>query len=1016
MALELFKPFVFGKLQQLELANTIKLAKRMVDREEPEVWDILDEVIREHPVMLNRAPTLHRLGIQAFEPVLVEGKAIQLHPLVCKAYNADFDGDQMAVHVPLTIEAQLECRALMMASNNILSPSNGKPIIDPSQDVVLGIYYMSREKINAKGEGRIMSSVNEVSRAFYSNTVDLQAKIKVRLKPNKLEDEATQILDTTVGRALLYELLPEGMPFELVNRTLDSKSVSSLIDTVYRKAGLKRTVIFADQLMYMGYEFSTKSGSSIGIDDFIIPDDKESIVSEAEQEVKDIEAQFASGLVTQGEKYNKAIDIWSRANEMIAKSMMDNISEEEFTDAEGNKVTSDSFNSVFMYADSGARGSPAQIRQLAGMRGLMAKPDGSIIETPITANFREGLTAQQYFISTHGARKGLADTALKTANSGYLTRRLVDVAQDMVVSEEDCGTSNGILMRPIIDGGQVLVPLGERVLGRTVAEDVKSQDGKETLLEAGLLIDEDIVDSLEEKNIFEIKVRSAIHCNTIHGICAKCYGRDLGRGHKVDIGESVGIVAAQSIGEPGTQLTMRTFHIGGAASGTSAEDNVETSYEGKCVYETRTVKKKDGTFIALAQSSEITVIDANGRIVESHKVPYGTVLNYATGSKVKAGDTIAKWDPLTRPIISEISGKAKFVDIEDGITARLKQDEMTGLSNIEIIDVTERPKGDAQDKRPAIHIVDGRGKDKTLPDSEAPAIYTLPGNAFLQLSEGQDIEVGGVLARISQESAKTKDITGGLPRVADLFEARKPKESAILAQASGIVSWGKPTKGKERLVITDEEGNDHATLILRTRHINVFEGERIEKGDIVSDGAMSPHDILALRGLEELTDYIVNGIQEVYRLQGVSINDKHIEVILNQMLRKVEIIEPGDSDFILGEQAEYSRVKEANLALREAKKAEIQFNRLLLGITKASLATESFISAASFQETTRVLTEAATTGRVDRLRGLKENVVVGRLIPAGSGLAKLSSSIEKVEEDFEIDLEKALSDALNEPE
>ena len=904
----------------------------------------------------------------------------------------------------------------MMASNNILSPSNGKPIIDPSQDVVLGIYYMSREKINAKGEGRIMSSVNEVSRAFYSNTVDLQAKIKVRLKPNKLEDEATQILDTTVGRALLYELLPEGMPFELVNRTLDSKSVSSLIDTVYRKAGLKRTVIFADQLMYMGYEFSTKSGSSIGIDDFIIPDDKESIVSEAEQEVKDIEAQFASGLVTQGEKYNKAIDIWSRANEMIAKSMMDNISEEEFTDAEGNKVSSDSFNSVFMYADSGARGSPAQIRQLAGMRGLMAKPDGSIIETPITANFREGLTAQQYFISTHGARKGLADTALKTANSGYLTRRLVDVAQDMVVSEEDCGTSNGILMRPIIDGGQVLVPLGERVLGRTVAEDVKSQDGKETLLEAGLLIDEDIVDSLEEKNIFEIKVRSAIHCNTIHGICAKCYGRDLGRGHKVDIGESVGIVAAQSIGEPGTQLTMRTFHIGGAASGTSAEDNVETSYEGKCVYETRTVKKKDGTFIALAQSSEITVIDANGRIVESHKVPYGTVLNYATGSKVKASDTIAKWDPLTRPIISEISGKAKFVDIEDGITARLKQDEMTGLSNIEIIDVTERPKGDAQDKRPAIHIVDGRGKDKTLPDSEAPAIYTLPGNAFLQLSEGQDIEVGGVLARISQESAKTKDITGGLPRVADLFEARKPKESAILAQASGIVSWGKPTKGKERLVITDEEGNDHATLILRTRHINVFEGERIEKGDIVSDGAMSPHDILALRGLEELTDYIVNGIQEVYRLQGVSINDKHIEVILNQMLRKVEIIEPGDSDFILGEQAEYSRVKEANLALREAKKAEIQFNRLLLGITKASLATESFISAASFQETTRVLTEAATTGRVDRLRGLKENVVVGRLIPAGSGLAKLSSSIEKVEEDFEIDLEKALSDALNEPE
>ena len=1016
MALELFKPFVFGKLQQLELANTIKLAKRMVDREEPEVWDILDEVIREHPVMLNRAPTLHRLGIQAFEPVLVEGKAIQLHPLVCKAYNADFDGDQMAVHVPLTLEAQLECRALMMATNNILSPSNGKPIIDPSQDVVLGLYYMSREKLNELGEGRIMSSPDEVNRAYYSGTVGLQAKIKVRLKPNKLDDEPTQIVDTTTGRTLLYELLPEGMSFELVNQTLDSKKISSLIDFVYRKAGLKRTVIFADRLMYMGYEFSTKSGSSIGIDDFVIPDDKQKIVSEAEQEVKDIESQFASGLVTQGEKYNKAIDIWTRANEMIAKSMMDNISKEEVEDAEGNKILSDSFNSVFMYADSGSRGSPAQIRQLAGMRGLLAKPDGSIIETPVTSNFREGLTAQEYFISTHGARKGLADTALKTANSGYLTRRLVDVAQDMVVSEEDCGTENGILMRPIIDGGQVLVPLGDRVLGRTVAVDVMSQDGKEVLLEKETLIDEDIVDTLDEKNIYEIKVRSAIHCDTIHGICAKCYGRDLGRGHKVDIGESVGIVAAQSIGEPGTQLTMRTFHIGGAASGTSAEDNIETNFPGKVVYDTRTVKKKDGTFITLAQSSQINVIDDRGMVVESHKVPYGTVLNYSSDTKVDAGDILAKWDPLTRPVVAEVAGKAKFVDIEDGITARVKQDDLTGLSNIEIIDVTERPKGEAQDKRPAIHIVDGRGKEKTLPDSEAPAMYTLPGNAFLQLTDGQDIEIGGVIARISQESAKTKDITGGLPRVADLFEARKPKEQAILAQASGIVSWGKPTKGKERLIITDEEGNENATLILKTRHINVFEGERVEKGDIVSDGAMSPHDILALRGLEELTDYIVDGIQEVYRLQGVSINDKHIEVILNQMLRKVVITEPGESDFILGEQAEFSKVREANLALREAKKAEIEYERILLGITKASLATESFISAASFQETTRVLTEAATTGRIDHLRGLKENVVVGRLIPAGSGLAKLTSEVENVEEEFEIDLEKALSEALNEAE
>ena len=669
-----------------------------------------------------------------------------------------------------------------------------------------------------------------------------------------------------------------------------------------------------------------------------------------------------------------------------------------------------------MYADSGSRGSPAQIRQLAGMRGLLAKPDGSIIETPVTSNFREGLTAQEYFISTHGARKGLADTALKTANSGYLTRRLVDVAQDMVVSEDDCGTENGILMRPIIDGGQVLVPLGDRVLGRTVAVDVTSVDGKDVLLEKGTLIDEDIVDTLDEKNIYEIKVRSAIHCETIHGICSNCYGRDLGRGHKVDIGESVGIVAAQSIGEPGTQLTMRTFHIGGAASGTSAEDNIETNFAGKVVYDTRTVKKKDGTFITLAQSSQINVIDEKGMVVESHKVPYGTVLNFSTESKVVAGDILAKWDPLTRPVVAEVAGKAKFVDIEDGITARVKQDELTGLSNIEIIDVTERPKGEAQDKRPAIHIVDGRGKEKTLPDSEAPAVYTLPGNAFLQLTDGQDIEVGGVIARISQESAKTKDITGGLPRVADLFEARKPKEQAILAQKSGIVSWGKPTKGKERLIITDEEGNENATLIPKTRHINVFEGERVEKGDIVSDGAMSPHDILALRGLEELTEYIVDGIQEVYRLQGVSINDKHIEVILNQMLRKVVITEPGDSEFIIGEQAEYAKVRETNLALREAKKAEVQFERVLLGITKASLATESFISAASFQETTRVLTEAATTGRIDHLRGLKENVVVGRLIPAGSGLAKLNAEVESVEEEFEIDLEKALSEALNEAE
>jgi len=1015
MALELFKPFVFGRLQQLEMASTIKLAKKMVEREEAEVWDILAEVIREHPVLLNRAPTLHRLGIQAFEPVLVEGKAIQLHPLVCKAYNADFDGDQMAVHVPLTLEAQLECRALMMATNNILSPANGKPIIDPSQDVVLGIYYMTREKINAKGEGQVLSSPEEANRAFQLNAVDLHAKIKVRLRPNKIPDEDTEIVETTLGRTLLYELLPEGMPFSLVNTTLDSKAISSLIDACYRKSGLKKTVIFADRLMYLGYQFSTKSGASLCVDDFVIPEEKDRYVNEAEKEVKDIESQFASGLVTKGEKYNKVIDIWSRANEMIAKSMMDNISTEELTDSEGNLVSSDSFNSVFMFADSGARGSPAQIRQLAGMRGLMAKPDGSIIETPITANFREGLTAQQYFISTHGARKGLADTALKTANSGYLTRRLVDVAQDLVLSEEDCGTSNGVIMRPIIDGGEVIVALGDRVLGRTVAEDVLGTNKKDVLIKAGIIIDEDLIDKFDELGVYEVKVRSAIHCETFYGVCTKCYGRDLGRGHDSNIGEAVGIVAAQSIGEPGTQLTMRTFHIGGAASGTSAEDNVEAGIDGKIVYECRTIKRKDNTFIALAQSSELKVEDKDGRVIERHKIPYGTTLNFKTGSKIKQGDILAKWDPLTRPIVAEVGGKAKFVDIDDGITARLKTDELTGLSNIEIIDITERSKGEAQEKKPAVHIVDSRGKEKNIPDSEVPAIYTLPGNAFIQLKDGQDIELGSVLARISQESAKTKDITGGLPRVADLFEARKPKEAAILAQASGVVSWGKPTKGKERLIITNESGEELANLIPKTRHINVFEGEKIEKGDIVSDGPLSPHDILELRSLEELTEYVVSGIQEVYRLQGVTINEKHIEVILRQMLRKVEVIDPGDSDFIFGEQAEFSKVRETNEELAKNKKAEIKYKRLLLGITKASLATDSFVSAASFQETTRVLTEAATTGRRDNLRGLKENVVVGRLIPAGTGLAMMKE--EKVEEEVEsIDLEEALSQALSEEE
>jgi len=1020
MALELFKPFVLGKLQTMELSATIKTAKRMIEQEEPVVWDILADVIREHPVLLNRAPTLHRLGIQAFEPLLIEGKAIQLHPLVCKAFNADFDGDQMAVHVPLTLEAQIEARALMMASNNILSPANGKPIIDPSQDVVLGIYYMTREKTNVKGEGSIFSSLDDAHKSFYSGLVDLHARIKVRIKSLETKDSDEplvkyQMIETTLGRSILFGILPSSLSFDLVNKTLDSKAVSSLIDTSYRKAGLKETVIFADHLMYLGYEFSTKSGSSISIDDFVIPENKQQIVKSAETEVKDIEAQFSSGLVTQGEKYNKVIDIWSRANELIAKSMMDNISTETVQDSEGNEIEQASFNSIFMYADSGARGSAAQIRQLAGMRGLMAKPDGSIIETPIIANFREGLSVLEYFTSTHGARKGLADTALKTANSGYLTRRLVDVAQDLVVTDIDCGTSEGISIRPVIEGGQVLAPLGERVLGRTVIGDINSIEG-DLIIANGDLIDEDKVDLLESNGIQEIKVRSAIYCNINYGLCSKCYGRDLGRGHLVDIGEAVGIVAAQSIGEPGTQLTMRTFHIGGAASGTSAEDNIVTNFKGSLSYEFRTVKKKDGSLVALSQSAEISVMDQEGKEQERFKIPYGTIISYKSGAKVSPGDTLAMWDPLTRPIIAEVGGKVKFNDVEDGITARIAQDDFTGLTNIEVIDLNERKKGEAQEKKPSLSIVDAKGNEKFIGETSVPASYPLPGKAIIQLSEGQKIEVGDVIARVSQASAKTKDITGGLPRVADLFEARTPKEEAILAKASGIVSWGKPTKGKDRLVITSDSGEELATLISKARHINVFEGERIEKGDIVSDGPMSAHDILKLRSLDELINYIVHGIQEVYRLQGVLINDKHIEVILKQMLRKVEITDQGDSDFILGEQAEYSNIREINAKLLKDKKAPVSFQRILLGITKASLATESFISAASFQETTRVLTEAATTGRSDTLRGLKENVVVGRLIPAGTGYSKTQESLITEEEEEEIDFEEALAEALKSEE
>ncbi|WP_301584885.1 DNA-directed RNA polymerase subunit beta' [Halomonas alkaliantarctica] len=992
MALELFKPFIYSKLQSLGYASTIKAAKKMVERELPEVWDILADVIREHPVLLNRAPTLHRLGIQAFEPLLIEGKAIQLHPLVCAAYNADFDGDQMAVHVPLTLEAQLEARALMMATNNVLSPANGEPIIVPSQDVVLGLYYMTREKINAKGEGMVFSDLNEVERAFGTQSVSLHARVKVRLDEVDVEEETGErsfhrrIYDTTVGRALLFRILPEGVPFSLIDQPMKKKAISSLINEVYRRAGLKPTVIFADQLMYTGFRLATWSGASIGVNDFVIPDAKTEIVDAAEAEVKEIEDQFSSGLVTAGEKYNKVIDIWSKANDKVAKAMMVGISKETVIDREGNEVEQDSFNSVFIMADSGARGSAAQIRQLAGMRGLMAKPDGSIIETPIVANFREGLNVLQYFISTHGARKGLADTALKTANSGYLTRRLVDVAQDLVITETDCGTENGLTLHPIIEGGDIIVPLSQRVLGRVVAIDVIDPSNDEVLIPRGTLLDEKWCASLDTMGVDEIIVRSTITCDTAHGVCASCYGRDLARGHQVNIGESVGVIAAQSIGEPGTQLTMRTFHIGGAASRSSAVDSVQVKHGGKVrLHNIKHVERADGKLVVVSRSSALAVADDHGREREYYKLPYGAELSVRDGDVVDGGAIVAKWDPHTHPIIAEVEGKAQFIDLDEGVTMHRSVDEMTGLSSIEVIESAARPMA-GRDKRPMVMLQDAAGEYVSVSGSNTPVQYLLPGNSIISVDDGSIIGVGEVVARIPVEASGNKDITGGLPRVADLFEARKPKESAILAEISGVISFGKETKGKRRLTITPESGDPFEALIPKWRQIAVFEGEAVEKGEVISDGPSNPHDILRLLGVAELAKYITAEVQDVYRLQGVGINDKHIEVIVRQMLRKVEISDSGDSDFITGDQAELVRVLEQNARLEKEGKFPAKYQRLLLGITKASLATESFISAASFQETTRVLTEAAVTGKRDYLRGLKENVVVGRLIPAGTGL------------------------------
>jgi len=991
MALELFKPFIFSKLQLRGLATTIKAAKKLVEKEVAEVWDILEEVIREHPVMLNRAPTLHRLGIQAFEPTLIEGKAIQLHPLVCTAFNADFDGDQMAVHIPLSIEAQLEARALMMSTNNILSPANGKPIIVPTQDIILGLYYMTREKVNALGEGMIFADAKEVLRAYNNHACVLQALIKFRVTEYEIDgegnkNETRRLVETTVGRAILSELLPKGLSFDLINKTLDKKAVSNLIDACYRDIGLKDTVILADQLMYTGYFYATKAGVSIGVNDMVIPEEKSTIIGNAEKEIKEIEKQWATGLVTSGERYNKVVDIWSHANDQVARAMMNKLGKETVTDAEGKQVEQDSFNSIFIMADSGARGSAAQIRQLAGMRGLMAKPDGSIIENAITANFREGLDVLQYFISTHGARKGLADTALKTANSGYLTRRLVDVSQDLVVSTDDCGTLEGLWIRPVIEGGDITVELGERILGRVTQQDVEDADGK-VVLPRGTLIEEKEVDIINQLGIDEMLVRSAVTCEERYGICAACYGRELARGHHVNKGESVGVIAAQSIGEPGTQLTMRTFHIGGAASSSASVNSIDIKNTGTVrFHNVKTVTNSASKQISVSRSGEIGVVDANGREKERYKVPYGSEFSVADGDSVEAGMTIATWDPHMHPVITEVSGKIKFSDFVESVTVQHKTDEMTGLTSIEVMDDSVRST-QGKELRPTIELIDDKGESLCYAGTNIPAHYMLPGGAFVNVEDGASIEVGDILARIPQESSKNRDITGGLPRVADLFEARKPKEPAVLAEMTGTISFGKETKGKKRLVITNEKDESIETLIPKFRHINVFEGEHVEKGEVLVDGELDSHDIVRIKGVAELTSYMVNEVQDVYRLQGVGINDKHIEVIVRQMMRKVTIVDGGDTRLLKGDQVDKSRVLNENDKAIAHNKKPATYTQDLLGITKASLVTESFISAASFQETTRVLTEAAVKGAKDDLRGLKENVIVGRLIPAGTGQA-----------------------------
>ncbi|PRP69129.1 DNA-directed RNA polymerase subunit beta' [Chromobacterium amazonense] len=994
MALELFKPFIFHKLEVMGLASTIKAAKKLVEQEVPEVWDILEDVIREHPVLLNRAPTLHRLGIQAFEPVLIEGKAIQLHPLVCAAFNADFDGDQMAVHVPLSLEAQMEARTLMLATNNVLSPANGEPIIVPSQDIVLGLYYMTRDKVNGKGEGMVFADTKEVHRAYETRQVELATRITVRLKEWEKDEQGEfqpviKRYDTTVGRAILSDILPKGLPFEHINKALKKKEISKLINASFRRCGIRDTVIFADQLMYTGFAYSTRGGISICVDDMQIPAKKVDLLGEANKEVKEIEEQYRQGLVTQGERYNKVVDIWGRTGDKIAKAMMDELSKQKVLDRDGKEVDQESFNSIYMMADSGARGSAAQIKQLAGMRGLMAKPDGSIIETPITANFREGLTVLQYFISTHGARKGLADTALKTANSGYLTRRLVDVTQDLVVIEDDCGTTNGFTMKAVLQGGDVIEALRDRILGRVTAVDVVDPSTGETVIEAATLLDEQMVDLIDSLGIDEVKVRTAITCDTRYGLCAKCYGRDLARGKQVNAGEAVGVIAAQSIGEPGTQLTMRTFHIGGAASRNAAASQVEGKSNGTVRFSSqmRYVANTKGELIVITRSGEVVIHDDMGRERERHKVPYGATLMVTDGLQIKAGTVLATWDPHTRPIITEYAGRVKFENVEEGVTVAKQTDEVTGLSTLVVIDPKRRAGSQSKMLRPLVKLLDDNGNEVKLAGSDASVSITFQVGAIITVRDGQDVGKGEVLARIPQESSKTRDITSGLPRVAELFEARSPKDAGMLAEVTGTVSFGKDTKGKQRLIITDLEGNGYENLIPKDKHVLVHDGQVVNRGESIVDGPVDPHDILRLQGIEALARYIVQEVQEVYRLQGVKINDKHIEVIIRQMLRRVVISDSGDTEFIQGEQVERADVLEMNDKMMAEGKEPAQYENVLLRITKASLSTDSFISAASFQETTRVLTEAAIMGKKDDLRGLKENVIVGRLIPAGTGLA-----------------------------